>query len=272
MPAMRKTKSVNIGVTHEMSAAELSEEEIARLFGVLLSQLKPQLFLADARTVVAEAGITGLNAPQQYWGSFIPAVEAAFHRLEPDARLTALRILADRFSDSEKVQRLFAKHGYDYIDGTFVPVAFLDQREAKYLPPSSASELAKAMKRLVDGDETGAITAACGAVDTLMQQLYDVHELGDPGQVAFAAKVNTAFQHLGIFNEMKDEFIALGMTSEHAEKIVTEMRKATNHAAQVLQMLRTNMGDVHGSKPALRRTAYDAVKWASAICGLFEGR
>ena len=76
----------------------------------------------------------------------------------------------------------------------------------------------------------------------------------------------------GFSREMKAEFTNLGISISDAETIVVEMRKATNHAAQMLQALRRTMGDVHGSKPALRRTAYEAVKWASAIFGLFEGR
>ena len=152
------------------SRGQISKEDVGRLFGVLFAELRT-LSLTTARTAVAEAGITGINAPQQYWDPFLTGVERAFCRLEPEARLTAIVILANRFSDSEDVRKLFELHGYEYVDGTFVPVALLDQREARYLPPSSASELAKAMKRLVDGDETGAITAACGAVDTLMREL-----------------------------------------------------------------------------------------------------
>ena len=254
-----------------LATESLSEEEVGRLFGVLLAELYT-LSLTKARTVVAAAGITGVDARTQYWDPFLTGVEQAFYRLESDSRLTALRILADHFSHSERIRSLFAQHGYEYVDGTYVPVALLDQREALYLPPSSATELAKAMKRLVDGDETGAITAACGAVDRLMQELYKAHCLGDPAKVAFAAKINTAAQQLGIFEEMKTEFANLEMNISDAETIVAEMRKATNHAAQMLQALRRTMGDVHGSKPALRHTAYEAVKWASAISGLFEGR
>lgn len=249
----------------------LRDEDIGRLFGVLLAELR-SLSLTNARTVVAAAGITGLNAPKQYWDPFFTGVESAFYRLEPEARLAALRILASRLANSGTVRSLFAHHGYEYIDGTFVPTALLDQREARYLPPSSASELAKATKRLVDGDETGAITSACGAVDSLMQQLYTAHGLGNPASAAFAAKVNTAAQRLGVFQEMKDEFIEVGMAMSDAEAIVGEMGKSINHAAQMLQALRRSMGDVHGSKPSLRRAAYNAIKWASAICGLFEGR
>lgn len=245
----------------------LSDEDIGRLFGVLLAELRT-LSRTEARSAVAAAGITGINAPAQYWDPFLAGVERVFYQLGPESRLAALHILADR----ENARSLFAQHGYEYLDGTFVQTGLLDQREARFLPQSSASELAKAMKRLVDGDETGAITAACGAVDTLMQQLYAAHGLGDPANVAFAAKVNTTAQRLRIFEDMTDELTSLGIKSADADGIVTDMRKGTNNAAQMLQTLRRTMGDVHGSKPALRRAAYDAIKWASAICGLFEGR
>jgi hypothetical protein len=248
----------------------LSEEEIGRLFSVLLSEL-PALSFTEARKAIGAAGISDVSSPQ-YWTPFINAVDSRFRQLTPEGRRAAVRILADRLASRESVRTLFAQHGFEYVDGTFVPAALLDQREARYLPASSASELAKAMKRLVDGDETGAITSACGAVDTLMQQLYVKHGLGDPADFAFAAKINTAANYLRIFEDAKDELTSLGMKGSDADALVTDMRKAMNHAAQMLQMLRKAMGDVHGSKPALRQMAYGAIKWSSAICGLFEGR
>jgi hypothetical protein len=254
-----------------MESFVLSEQEVKRLFGVLMTALRT-LSLKDARTAVAAAGITGINSPTQYWDPFLAGVERVFGLLEPDAQLIALRILANQFHSNEAVRSLFMQHGFQYLDGAFIPVGLLDQREAKYLPQSSAAELAKATKRLVDGDETGAITAACGAVDALMQNLYAKHGLGDPSKVGFAAKVGTALAHLRVFEGMNNDFVALGLKSEDAVRIVTEMRKATNHASEMLQILRRTMGDVHGSKAALTYAAYDAIKWASAICGLFEGR
>jgi hypothetical protein len=96
--------------------------------------------------------------------------------------------------------------------------------------------------------------------------------MGDAGKVAFHAKVNTALKQLRVFEDMESEFKALGMKADDVSSITNDLRQATNHAAQALQVLRRAMGDTHGSKPALRSTAYDAVKWASAICGLLEGR
>lgn len=87
-----------------------------------------------------------------------------------------------------------------------------------------------------------------------------------------AVVCHTYLNRLNVFGEMRDEFIALGMSEPDTTELIEQLRSATNHAAQSLQILRRTMGDVHGSRPALRRTAYDAIKWASAICGLLEGR
>jgi len=71
---------------------------------------------------------------------------------------------------------------------------------------------------------------------------------------------------------MEKDFQNLGMKPADATSIVSDLRETANHAAQALQVLRRAMGDTHGSKPALRRTAYHTIKLAAAICGLLEGK
>jgi hypothetical protein len=145
-------------------------------------------------------------------------------------------------------------------------------REAQFLPSSASAELARATARLMDGDHSGAITSACGAVDLVTQLVYEKYSLGDPGRVAFQAKVNTSLKQLHVFEEMERDFQALGMRPADTALIISAIREIANQAAQALQVLRRAMGDTHGSKPALRSTAYDSIKWASAICGLLEGK
>jgi hypothetical protein len=82
--------------------------------------------------------------------------------------------------------------------------------------------------------------------------------------------VNTALKALGVFEKLREEYVAIGVQPKDADELVEHLRSATNHAAQSLQILRRTMGDVHGSRPAIRSTAYDAIKWASAICALLE--
>jgi hypothetical protein len=263
---------------------ELTREEISRLYGAIRSEFN-KLSVQDIRNNVAAAGIdvTRITAKAEARSGLgsraevMPAVDRLFGEMSPSTQVVTLRILAERLTTknedlAKSVQEILGHHGYQYIAGSFVPVKLLDTREAQFLPASAGGELARATARLVDGDYSGAITSACGAVDLVTQQIYEKFLLGDPGKVSFQAKVNTALKQLHAFEDMGREFEDLGMKQADALSIVNELREATNHAAQALQVLRRVMGDTHGSKPSLRNTAYDAIKWSSAICGLLEGK
>ncbi|EAR21685.1 hypothetical protein [Nitrococcus mobilis] len=266
------------------STVDLSPEDVSRLYGALRSELNA-LSVQDIRNTAAAAGIdvsritakaealSGLGSRAEV----MPAVDRLFGELTATAKIAALRVLAERLvaSNAElasNVQGILGRHGYQFISGSFVPVGLIDAREQHFLPPSASSELARAMARLMAGDDSGAITAACGAVDLATGTIYEQQGLGNPGQVSFQAKVNTVLKKLVIFEGMHSEYLAIGMSPADADELVAHVRSATNYAAQSLQVLRRTMGDVHGSRPALRRTAYDAIKWASAICGLLDGR
>jgi len=266
------------------SSAVLTIAELKRLYGAVRSKLN-DLSVQNIRNTVAAAGIdvTRIPAESEARGGsgsraeVMPSVDRLFGELSPAEQLNTLSILADELVGTseelrDEVQAILGKHGFQFLDGHFVPVGLLDAREMPFLPPTSASELARAAARLTDGDWSGAITSACGAVDLVTQSIYERKGLGDPGKASFQAKVNTALQRLDVLEEMHQQFIEQGMEPEDARGVVEQLRQATNHAAQALQILRRAMGDTHGSRPALKSTAYDAVKWASAICALFEGR
>lgn len=266
-----------------MQTLSLTKEEIKRLYGVLRSELN-NFSVQNIRNTAAAAGIDVTKIPsksEERSGSgsraeVMPAVDKLFGELTEKAQVTALCIIAESLLREgahfkESIHTLLGKHGYQFINGSFLPVDLLDQRESKFLPSTACSEIARATSRLVEDDYSGAITSSCGAVDLVIQQIYKKYTLGDPGKVSFQAKVNTAIKELKIFEIMEEELIDLDMSKEDVADLIREMKKATNHAAQALQILRRTMGDTHGSKPAVRRIAYDAIKWASAICGIFEG-
>ena len=258
----------------------MTEAEARRIYAALRSELY-ELSVQQIRNTVAAAGIdvTRLTARAEARSGLgsraevMPAVDRLFGELELAAKLTALHILAERIvaarpDREEELHTLLGKHGYQFADGSFIPVGLLDEREKHFLSTSSASELSRAMARLLDGDVSGAVTSACGAVDLATQAIYHDYGIGDPGKASFQAKVNTALGRTGVFDRIEEEYAEIGISADEAHALVQEMRKATNHAAHSLQMLRRSMGDVHGSRPALRSAAYDAIKWASAICGL----
>lgn len=263
---------------------ELNRGDISRLYGALRSELN-KLSVQDIRNTVAAAGIdvTRITAKAEARSGLgsraevMPAVDKLFGEMSPSTQEVTLKILAERLTGNNtemdrSVQELLGRHGYQYIAGSFVQVELLDTREARFLPASASAALARATARLVDGDYSGAITSACGAVDLVTQQIYEKYGLGDAGKVAFQTKVNTALKQLRVFEDMELEFNDLGMKKLDVSSVVNDLRAATNHAAQALQVLRRAMGDTHGSKPALRNTAYDAIKLSSAICGLLEGK
>lgn len=259
------------------------DKDRRRLYAGLRSELS-KLSVQNIRNTVARAGfdITQITAKAEARSSglgsraeVLPAVDRLFGEMSESDQERALLIFAEELvkDNSElaaSTQDILGRHGFQFIAGNFVPVQELDAREAQFIPPSAATELGRAMSRLLEGDHSGAITSACGAVDSVTQAVYEKHDLGIPGKASFQAKVNTAFKHLCVFENMKQEFEAIGMKSADASDLINHMKKASNHAAQALQVLRRAMGDTHGSKPALRQTAYDAIKWSSAICGLLE--
>lgn len=253
----------------------LTPEEINRLYSALSSELN-ELSIPNIRKTVGAAGIdvTRIPSPDRR-ATVMPAIHHLFGEKSFDEKMRTLTILAERLIGTnpqltEDVQQILGKHGYQFIDGAFVPIGILDEREKTFLPTNSASEIARSTSRLIEGDESGAITAACGAVDLATQEIYKSLNLGDTGNVAFQAKVNTALQKLKVFETMKSDFMGVGIPENDASAISDHIKQATNQAAHALQILRRAMGDVHGSKPALRKTAYYSIKWSSAICGLFE--
>lgn len=150
----------------------LTGDEIKRLYGALRSELN-NLSVQNIRNTVAAAGIDVTRIPSKSearsgLGSraeVMPAIDKLFGELSEEAQETALRVIAERLIGgnsnlAESVQIILGKHGYQFIDGSFVPIGALDEREFKFLPTNSATEIARATSRLIDGDYSGAITSA----------------------------------------------------------------------------------------------------------------
>ena len=149
----------------------LTDNEIRRLYGALRSELN-HLSVQNIRNTVAAAGIDVTRIPstseaRSGLGSraeVMPTIDKLFGELYRDAQETVLCIIAERLIGkslqlAESVQTILGKHGYQFIDGSFVPISVLDERESKFLPTSSATEIARATSRLVEGDYSGAITS-----------------------------------------------------------------------------------------------------------------
>ena len=252
------------------------------LFGALLAQLADPnagefISAKEMYTVGLELGLDMDGGDVSRRAPTLKTMKTSFDTLPPQDQSRAIDALTNRLVQYgqrrlENTIRILKSHGYEWVEGTVLSSAAFDPAEATFLPPTSVSELRKAVGRLNAGDESGAISSACGAVDLVTGAAYEKHGLGDPGKSSFSTKVNTALQQLAIFDEMEKEFLNLGLDANDASAARKELEAAINHAGQAMQVLRRRMGDVHGSRPALRSTAYDCIRFASAICALFEGR
>lgn len=260
----------------------MTQEDVQALGNAVLAQVIKQS-IPSIRRIAGAAGMDASKIPsrseeqggQGRRAEVVPALQKLFAELPPERQERALAIMAGQLvqandRSAEELRALLRQHGYQFHGGALLKIGVLDPREAEHLPESAEAELAKAIARLADNDESGAITAACGAVDATTTALYQKHNLGDPS-ASFQAKVNTAINKLGIISKLKKELTEIGIKAHDAEEIARNIHEATKHAAEALQAIRRTNGDVHGTKPTYTRIVYDSIKWSSAICGLLKG-
>lgn len=259
----------------------IDEALVKPLFGAILAKLENSAgeFVSAKQLYSAglSAGLDMKDADPERRAPTLRAMNLSFGTLSPADRYRSLNSLAKTLIDSGRTNsEILTTLLYEREcawDGTkIVPMGALDEREFSFLPARSAEDIGKSFDRLSRGDESGAISAACGAVDLATGAAYQKLNLGDPGRPSFSTKVNTALGAANVFRDMKAEFLEIGMSEEDSQSVVESFQQIMNHAGQSLQILRKRMGDVHGSRPALKATAYDCIKLASAICALFEGR
>jgi intracellular sulfur oxidation DsrE/DsrF family protein len=256
----------------------LTEAEINTLGSVLMGKLC-DLSIQKKCRIASKAGIDISEVPSVQKNALVdPALARAFAKLDAQRKLNSLPILAERISaenggsERDELTRLLEQHGYQYIDGVLVPVGLIDAREVPHLPEQARSDLSRAMTFLADGDNNDvAVALAGGAVDKVIEAIYKKNNWQDRPN-CFQAGVNTAMQRLRIFEEMEEELTACGIDVNEAKTTAREMADAINHAAQALQVIRKTQGVAHGSRPTHSRMVYDTIKWASAICGLLEGK
>src|SRR5262249_15536849 len=144
---------------------EMTEVEINTLGNVLIGKLQ-SLGVRQKCIIANKAGmeIGEVPATQQNM-SVDSSIRRGFAKLDNDRKLKALPILAEQLiagdggSGRSELTGLLEHHGYQYTEGRFIPIGLLDEREAQHLPTSAAKELANAISRLADGNESAAITS-----------------------------------------------------------------------------------------------------------------
>jgi len=117
----------------------ITEEDIQTLGNVLMGKLMG-LTIRRKLAVASMAGIDTskvLSAQDNFLVN--TALTQAFGTLTVERKRNALPVLADElmatYDDTgrKELTRLLHHHGYEYINGSFVPVGLIDEREKRYV-------------------------------------------------------------------------------------------------------------------------------------------
>lgn len=252
---------------------ELNEHDLNRIYSALASEVQRHFNITPAAIVFRAAGLLP-SGDQQHWAPLMSSLDTQFRSFSSGEKLRTVRILAQRLVEGrpetrDSVAALLRGHGFQFVDGDFIPVSFFDNREARYLPPSALSEISTALGRLVAGDPDGALASACSAVESAAAQVYRTKSLGDiTKEDSFQKKAMTAIGGSGKLSALETELVSLGWSESDAALLRKSLAGSLNQASHVMQTLRSRMSDVHGAKPALESVVFDALKLASVLVSL----
>jgi hypothetical protein len=168
----------------------------------------------------------------------------------------------------EEIDRILSRVGWKFFDDILMPIDIFDLEEVKELTSEAHSDLKKASTRLRDGDLSGALSSACGAIDSATNSIYTKYNLGDSGKASFQEKVKCSIDTLNVKTDLEQELYSLGWDQNEISRLSSNLFGSLNHAAYIMQKLRSKMGDVHGTKPVLAALVYDSLKWAALLLRL----
>ena len=185
----------------------------------------------------------------------------------------AEEIVARRPDHSEHLQERLRRLGWQFVNESLIPSELFDVAELAELaelPDAARTDLVKAATRLRDGDLSGALTAACAAVDSATGAVYASRGLGSPSKDSFQRRCTKALKAGGTISDLTSELKVLGWDKTDVDQLAKNLQGALNQGAYVMQTLRSKMSDVHGSKQVVNSMVFDSLKWAVLIVRMLK--
>ena len=259
-------------------------ERYHQAWGVIRSVLHEKYNFGTIKAIVGRTGLdmTQMSHLEQRSGGssasksqLLSAIDRQVGQMEGLRFVQFLRIVTEEMLRRQALvepdlRESLERLGWTVHEGHLVEVTVLDVSDLPELPQASRVDLVKAATRLRNSDPSGAVSAACAAVDAITSIIYQRENLGDPGAASFQEKVSRSLKALNIVSEIEKQLLELGWEQDEAFKIAENVRGSLNQASFVLQSLRSKMGDVHGTKPILKPLVFDSIKWAALIVRLLN--
>lgn len=161
-----------------------------------------------------------------------------------------------------ELERVLSRVGWKFSGTVLLPIEIFDVSELKEIPEIAHQDIQKAASRLRDGDLSGSLSASCGALDAVTGSIYQEFGLGDPNKSSFQERIKKSINAIGAKDRLQNELRDIGWGDSDINPLSSNLDGSLNQAAFVMQKLRSNMGDVHGSKPVVSALIYDSIKWS----------
>lgn len=203
-------------------------------------------------------------------GQLMTAIDGAFGRMTPHDQSRFLIILGEEIlrrnpNAEQQLTENLSRLGWVFSDGALLPIEVFDPENLAELPEEARRDLLKAAQRFRDGDLSGAISAACGAVDSATSLVYQQAQLGDPSSASFQERCKRASSAKGVGPALEEQLRALGWPDAEVVPFKKNFEGALTQGAYVMQTLRSKMGDVHGTKPIIKPLVFDSMRWAELL-------
>ncbi|MFK0573227.1 hypothetical protein [Endozoicomonas sp.] len=173
---------------------------------------------------------------------------------------------------TDRLDQIFSRIGWKYSGSTLLPIDVFDASELMDMPEKAHDDITKAAARLRDGDLSGSLSAACGALDSVTSSIYREFSLGNPNDDSFQTRITKSLNAIAAKDKLQTELESLSWEEPAYKPFLKNLEGSLNQAAYVMQKLRSDMGDVHGTKPVLNALAYDSIKWSLLLLRLLNTR
>lgn len=203
-------------------------------------------------------------------GQLMTVIDGVFGRMEPQNQSRFLNILTEEILRRKpetlpQLEQNLSRLGWTLAQNILIPIEVFDPSFLSELPTEAHNDLLKAAQRFRDGDLSGAISAACGAVDSSTTAVYSQFNLGDPYSASFQERCKKATTAKGVIPALEQELRSLGWAENEINPFKKNFESSLTQGAFVMQSLRSKMGDVHGTKPILKPMVFNIIKWAELL-------
>jgi hypothetical protein len=179
----------------------------------------------------------------------------------------ARNLLEKKPESADRLNEALRRIGWMLVGNAIIRLEVLDPGDLDFVPKRARDDLVTAAER-ISTNPAGAVTAACGAIDSVTEDIYQRYSLGDHRTASFEERVSKSLRAVGTLERLSRRLKEIGWESKKADELCERLEKAIAHTAFVMTTLRSNMSDVHGSRPTLHVLAFNSVKWSTVICSM----